>query len=112
MNLKQTRLLAFTVLGVGMSGGFLLELYLTPKALFTSPFYYVGLTIFSLVGAFPYVSTSPRVSRLTGTAIIVGGLGLIAASRKFPQTLEIAFGAPAILIGIGLRAGHVILTKK
>jgi hypothetical protein len=97
---------------IGVGAIFVAELYLTPPSFFTSPFYYLGIGIFTVVGAFPYISTSPKVSRLTSTGIIIGGLTLVALSKTIPQTLEVAFGFPAIFIGIGLRVFSIRVRKK
>ena len=101
----------FVAVGLGVVA-FLAELYLTPKAFFSSSLYWSGFAVFTFVGAFPYVSTSTRVTKLTGYAIIAGGVSLAVASQRYPQALEFGFGLPAILVGIGIRIAYMVIQKR
>jgi len=111
-SLRAKRVVAiFVALGLGVLA-FLAELYLTPRSFFSSPLYWSGFAVFTIVGAFPYVSTSTRVTKLTGFAITAGGVSLAIASQRYPQALEFGFGLPAILVGVGIRIMYMIIRKR
>jgi hypothetical protein len=106
------RNLAIAVISLITIGVVLGELYITPNNLFDNPFYWTGLAIFILVGAFPLAATrSAKTFRVTVIAIMLTMFTAAAISDRYPVIFAFAFGFPGLFIGLGSRALSSLLHR-
>ncbi len=85
------------------------ELSITPKGYFSSPWYWVGGSLFTFIGAFLYGTPkeSSKLPRYGGIAFILILSAALGLSQRYPDALAFGFGFVGLFVGLFLRGFYV-----
>lgn len=108
--LSRRHALAATVLFPLAALAILGEAYLT-RIFFFIPFYWIGFTVFLLIGSVPYSARSDRVFDLAllGFAAV---LLVIYLLQNYPEAVIFGLGFPGFIIGLASRFALASLRKS
>lgn len=93
---------------IAVTTGFLT---LTPTQFFSNPYYWAGLGLFGILGAFVYGSTKkgsklPRYGKYAFVATLAVAIGL---APRFPNAIAFGFGFIGFLIGLAIKSTYAVL---